>query len=88
MSHLSFSSHKDASPHPAPWEVVVRVGGGGGRREHPGYFFSFFFFPTLHPGWRESGGAAALVLVGCIGELEEVEEEESSSEMPLGRERG
>lgn len=40
------------------------------------------------PNWKESGGTAALVLLGCIAALEVVEEGESFSEMPCRRERG
>lgn len=44
-------------------------------------------FSNNQTDWRESGGTAALVPLGCIEELEEVEEE-SFSEMPCRRERG
>lgn len=48
---------------------------------------SGILFSNNQTDWKESGGTAALVLLGCIEELEEVEEEESFSEMPCRRER-
>lgn len=43
---------------------------------------------STKPNWKKVAGPAALVRLGCIGELEEVEEEESLSEMPGRRGRG
>lgn len=53
------------------------------RREKRPRYFVF----NNQKEWKESGGTAALVLHGCIEELEEVEEERSFSEVPCRRER-